>query len=51
MVLDSPQVVDAEAVGELDLLQGVLQQAVLVAGRPRSRELVLVEDAESHGGG
>ena len=32
MVLDLPEVVDAETVGQLDLLQGVLQQAVLVIG-------------------
>ncbi len=50
MVLDLPEVVDAETVGQLDLLQGVLQQAVLVIGPPRPWELVLVEDAESHGG-
>ncbi len=50
MVLDLPEVVDAETVGQLDLLQGVLQQAVLVIGPPRSWELVLVEDPESHGG-
>jgi len=50
MVLDLPEVVEAEPVGELDLLQRVLQQAVLVVGRPRPRELVLVEDPESHGG-
>ncbi len=50
MVLDFPEVVDAEPVGQLDLLQGVGEQAVLVVGCPGSRELVLVEDPESHGG-
>ncbi len=50
MVLDEPEVVDAEPVGQLDLLQGVFQQAVFVIGRPGSWELVLVEDAEPHGG-
>ncbi len=45
MVLDEPEVVDAEPVGQLDLLQGVFQQAVFVIGRPGSWELVLVEDA------
>ncbi len=50
MVLDEPEVVDAEPVGQLDLLEGVGEQAVLVAGFPRPWELVLVEDPESHGG-
>src|SRR5574341_1059371 len=48
MVLHLPEVVDPEPVGQLDLLQGVLEEAVLVAGRPRPRELVLVEDTEAH---
>jgi hypothetical protein len=50
VVLHQPEVVDAEPVGQLHLLQRVGEQAVLVVGRPRSRELVLVEDPESHGG-
>src|SRR6266508_352610 len=50
MVPDLPEVVDAKPIGQLDLLQGVLQEAVLVIGPPRSWELVLVEDPESHGG-
>ena len=50
MVLHEPQVIDADAVGQLDLLQGIGEQAVLVAGRPGAWELVLVEDPESHGG-
>jgi hypothetical protein len=48
MVLDLPEVVDAEPVGELDLLQGVGEQSVLVVWRPRPRHLALVEDPESH---
>jgi hypothetical protein len=50
MVFHEPEVVDAEPVGKLHLLQGVGEQPVLVAGRPRPWELVLVEDPESHGG-
>jgi hypothetical protein len=50
MVLDLPEVVDAEPVGEFDLLESVREQAVLIAGRARSRELMLIEDPESHGG-
>ena len=50
VVLDLPAVVDAEPVGQLDLLQRVLEQPVLVVRPPRPRELVLVEDPESHPG-
>jgi hypothetical protein len=38
MMLHEPEVFDAEPVGQLDLLQGILE------------EPVLVEDPESHGG-
>src|SRR2546425_552810 len=48
VVLDHPGVVIAETIGQLDLSQGVLKDLVLAAGRPRPRQLVLVEDAESH---
>ena len=50
VVLDLPHVVDAEPVGELDLVERVLEQPVLVAVAPRPGQLVLVEDAELHGG-
>jgi hypothetical protein len=50
MVLHLPAVVDAETVGQLDLLQRVLEEPVLVGGRPGAWELVLVEDPESHAG-
>jgi hypothetical protein len=40
--------VDAEPIGQLDLVEGVLEQLELTALVPRPRELVLVEDAESH---
>ena len=49
VVLDLPGVVDAELVGELDLVERVLEQPLLVALVPRPRQLVLVEDAEFHG--
>ena len=48
-MLDLPRVVDPEPVGELDLLEGVVDQALLVVGLPGPRQLVLVEDAELHG--
>ncbi len=35
-------------VGQLDLFEGVLEQAVLAAVLPRTAHLVLVEDAELH---
>jgi len=49
-VLHEPEVVDPQPVGQLDLFQRVGEQALLVAEGPGSRELVLVEDPESHGG-
>src|SRR5439155_5025873 len=48
VVLDLPRVVEAEPVRELHLVEGVLQQPVLVVLTPRARQLVLVEDAELH---
>ena len=49
VVLDLPAVLDAELVGELALLQRVLQQRVLGVLVPGTRELVLVEQPELHG--
>jgi hypothetical protein len=50
VVLDLPDVVEAKPVGELHLLEGILQQAVLGAlVLPGTRVLMLVEDAEAHG--
>ena len=51
VVLDLPRVVDADAVGVLDLFERVLDQLVLGVVVPRPRQLVLVEDAELHRGG
>ena len=48
VVLDLPHVLDAERVGELDLLERVLDQLVLGAVVPRTPDLVLVEDPELH---
>jgi hypothetical protein len=50
MVLDLPDVVDADPLGQLDLLESVLQELVIgTYTRPRTRVLVLVEDPEAHG--
>ena len=49
MVLDFPGVVDAEPVGEFDLVERFGKQPVLVAVVPWTRQLVLVENAEFHG--
>ena len=49
VVLDLPHVVDAEAVGELDLLEGLDDHLPLRVRGPRPRELELVEQPELHG--
>ena len=48
-MLDFPGVVDAEPVGEFNLIERLLKQPVLIALVPRARQLVLVENAEFHG--
>src|SRR5262249_60878848 len=48
LVPDLAGLVDAEPVGELALVEGLLEEAVLAAAPPGSRDLVLVEDAELH---
>ena len=48
VVLDLPGMVDAQSVGQLDLIEGVLEQPVLGAVVPGAGELVLVEDPEFH---
>ena len=48
VVLDLPDVVVAETVGQLDLLERVLEEPVLAVLAPRPRQLVLVEDPELH---
>ena len=49
VVFDYPGGIDAEPVGEFDLLEGLLEQPVLVVGRPRPRQIVLDEYSELHG--
>src|SRR6185312_5466747 len=49
VMLDLPGVVDAKLVGQLDLVERVLEELELVALVPRTRQLVLVEDSELHG--
>ena len=49
VVLDLPDVVEPEPVGELALLERVLDQLVLGVLRPRARQRVLVEQTELHG--
>jgi hypothetical protein len=49
VVLDLPDVVDADPVGEHDLLERVLQELVVSAlTYPRTGILVLVKDPEAH---
>ena len=48
MVLHLPGVIDAEPVGQLDLGQRVLEELELGPVFPGPRQLVLVEDPESH---
>ena len=48
VVLDLPHVVEAEGVGQRDLVEGVVEEAVLGVFVPRATDLVLVEDAELH---
>src|SRR4051794_12053030 len=49
VVLHLPHRVEAQPVGQLDLLERLVDDAVLLATFPRTRKLVLVEDAELHG--
>src|SRR2546423_9605806 len=49
VVLDLPDVIEAERVGQLDLFEGVPQQLFLGPGGPRPGQLVLVEQSEPHG--
>ena len=49
-MLDLPDVVEAHAVRELDLLQRVGAAACSALAGPRARHLVLVEDPEAHDG-
>src|SRR5262245_9004408 len=48
VVFHLPRVVVAEPVGQLDLGQRILEQAILAVRPPGPRQLMLVEDAELH---
>jgi len=48
VVLDLPDVVDAEAIGELDLVERLLIKPQLALLAPGLRQLVLVEQSEFH---
>ena len=47
-MLHCPDVVDTEAIGQNDLVDGVGQQLFFVAVGPRLRQLMFVEDPKSH---
>src|SRR5215831_12216738 len=51
VMLDFPHVVDAESVGQLDLVKRVLKQFQFLARRPGTRQLMLIEGAEFHDAG
>jgi hypothetical protein len=48
VMLDQPDAVEPKSIGKLDLLEGVGQELLIVAGSPRSGQLMLVEQAETH---
>ena len=50
MVLDLPDVVDPQPIGELDLVERLVVKAQLAILAPGLRQLVLVEQAEFHRG-
>ena len=43
MMLNLPGIVDAESVGQLDLIEGLLKQTVFAVLSPRAGQLVFVE--------
>ena len=48
VMLDGPGVVDTEIIGQLDLLDGLLDQLVLGSLAPRLRQLQLIKNTKSH---
>src|SRR5271166_4307633 len=50
VVFDLPGEIDADAVGELNLIERLAEQFQFVAVVPGTRQLVLVEDSEAHDG-
>ena len=49
VVFDLPDVLEPQRVGQLDLFEGIVQQAMFGAVSPGSTHLMLVEDTELHG--
>ena len=49
VMFDLPHEVDAEAIGERDLLERVLDEPVLALRLPGPAHLMLIEDPELHG--
>ena len=47
-MLGRPHIVVAEAVGELDLIERVLEESMFRVMGPRTRELMLIETADFH---
>jgi hypothetical protein len=50
VMLDFPRVVDTQPIGEGNLVERIAEHAMFVTVVPRPRELVFIEDAESHVG-
>jgi hypothetical protein len=48
VVLHLPDIVEAELVGQLHLVEGVLEQLLLQPLGPGTGQLVFVKDAKSH---
>src|SRR4030095_11923407 len=48
VMFDFPRIIDTEAIGDLDLLERVVEQLLFSTVGPRPRQLMLVEDSEFH---
>ncbi len=48
MMFDQPHVIDADLVGQFDLIQRFLEAVVLGIRPPRAGQLMLVEDPKLH---
>ena len=48
VMLHLPNVIDAQPIGQFDLIERVLEQPQFKTVRPRTGELMFVEDAEFH---
>jgi hypothetical protein len=46
MMLDLPHVIDAETIGQFDLVQRFLEEPLLVPFRPGARQLMLIKQPE-----